>query len=116
MNKLILLLIVLNGVLICQGDAKEVGVASWYGKELEGEYMANMKPFNPYRYTCASWNYPLGTKLIVTNLSNNRRIVVEVTDRGPNKRLNRVIDLSMIAFKQIEDLDKGLTKVKVERL
>ncbi|NOS67802.1 MAG: septal ring lytic transglycosylase RlpA family lipoprotein [Candidatus Peribacteraceae bacterium] len=85
------------------------GVASWYGEELRGRPMANCRPFNPDRLTAASWHYPLGTKLRVTH--GRRSVVVTVTDRGPNKRLGRSIDLSRAAFKRLAPLDKGLIEV-----
>lgn len=88
------------------------GIASWYGEELRGELMANGKPFNPDKLTCASWNYPLGTKLRVSH--KNKSVTVEVTDRGPNKRLGRLIDLSQKAFSVLSDTRKGLIPVGVQ--
>lgn len=64
----------------------------------------------------AIWNVPFGTSLKVTNLSNNKSVVVVVKDRGPAKRLNRSIDLSKAAFAQIADLKSGLIKVKIEEV
>lgn len=62
----------------------------------------------------AMWGVPFNTKIKVTNLSNNKSVVVTVLDRGPAKRLNRVIDLSKSAFQKIADTRKGLINVKVE--
>lgn len=93
-----------------------VGVASFYGNELRGRLMANGKPFNPDALTCASWYHPLGTRLRVTNISNGRTVICTVSDRGPHKRLKRIIDLSRATFKAIGDLDKGLITVQVERV
>lgn len=93
------------------------GDASWYGAEFAGKRMANGQPFNPGALTCASWFYPLGTKLRVTH--GNRSVVVTVTDRGPAKRLvrqGRIIDLSLFAFNYLAPLDKGLINVTVEKL
>lgn len=95
---------------------RNVGVASWYGNELRGWPMANGKPFDPTALTCASWYHPLGTQLRVTNISNGRIVICTVSDRGPHKRLRRIIDLSRAAFKAIGDLDKGLITVQVERV
>jgi len=61
--------------------------------------MANGQQFNPDRLTAASWFFDFGTKVIVTHA--NRSVVVEITDRGPTKRLvneGRKIDLSRAAF------------------
>jgi rare lipoprotein A len=89
-------------------------VASWYGEEHRGRLMANGRPFDPDRLTCASWFFPLGTRLNVGHAG--RWVTVEVTDRGPHRRLvrqGRVIDLSREAFRRIGDLNNGLVPVKL---
>jgi len=78
--------------------------------------MANGKPFNPDRLTAASWFYPLGTRVVVTHA--DRSVVVEITDRGPAKRLvkeGRKIDLSRAAFAKLADPDLGLIEVIIEK-
>lgn len=90
------------------------GVASWVDYRLAGSLMANGKPFDPDKLTCASWHYPLGTVLLVT--TPDRGTVVTVTDRGPNKRLGREIDLSPAAFKRLAPLSKGLVDVTINPL
>jgi rare lipoprotein A len=94
------------------GTPTTEGKASWYGNELAGHLMANGKPFNPNKLTCASWNYPLGTVLKVQH--KKRTVVVSVTDRGPAKRLNRQIDLSQAAFAKLAPLSLGLIQVSME--
>ena len=49
----------------------------------------------------------------MVNLSNGNGVTVTVTDRGPNLRLNRVVDLSEAAAEQLGYLDRGLTRVFV---
>lgn len=74
--------------------------------------MANGKPFDKNQLTCASWNYPLGTKLTVTH--GEKSVQVTVTDRGPNKRLKgRIIDLSQAAFQELADPKLGLISVRI---
>lgn len=88
---------------------------SWYGEECAGRLMANGKPFRPEAYTCASWDFPLGTRLVVRH--KNQSVFVTVTDRGPAKRLvsqGRRLDLSRSAFEKLGDLKKGLLTVDVE--
>jgi rare lipoprotein A len=75
--------------------------------------MANGKRFDRRKLTAASWYVPLGTVLRVVNLENGRSVTVTVTDRGPNLRLNRLIDLSEAAARQLGYLDQGLTRVFV---
>jgi rare lipoprotein A len=94
------------------------GDASWYSEFSPGvkPTTANMEIFNHDKMTCASWDFPFGTILEVTNQRNGRKVLVRVNDRGPAKRLykgGRIIDLAMAAFCQIEDLDKGLASVRI---
>jgi len=74
--------------------------------------MARGQPFNPDKLTAASWFFDLGTKVVVTHA--NRSVVVEITDRGPAKRLvndGRKIDLSRAAFVELADPTLGLIEV-----
>jgi rare lipoprotein A len=88
-----------------------VGIASWYGIQHQGRKMANGKRFDRRKLTAASWYVPLGTVLRVVNLENGRAVTVTVTDRGPNFRLHRVLDLSEAAAGQLGYVEKGLTQV-----
>ena len=105
-------------VFLALAAVAESGTASWYGEELRGRAMANGKPFNPDAMTCASWNYPLGTKLDVQHVAAGitNTVRVTVTDRGPNKRLGRVIDLSKAAFAKLAENKRGLITVQVTRV
>jgi rare lipoprotein A (peptidoglycan hydrolase) len=90
--------------------------ASWYGEKQRGLPMANGQRFNPDKLTCASWFFDFGTKVVVTHA--NRSVVVEITDRGPAKRLSnegRKIDLSRAAFAKLADPDIGLIDVTVRK-
>jgi len=90
--------------------------ASWYGNEHRGQLMANGQPFDPDKLTAASWFYDLGTKVVVTY--DDRSVVVEITDRGPAKRLvhqGRTIDLSRAAFARLADPDLGLIDVTIKK-
>jgi len=90
--------------------------ASWYGERHRGVLMANGQPFDPNKLTAASWFFDLGTKVVVTH--EDRSVVVEITDRGPAKRLfqeGRKIDLSRAAFAKLADPDLGLIDVVVRR-
>lgn len=100
----------------------ETGIASWYSVDSclkeSGQYvMANGERLRDDVYTCASWDYPFGSVLRVTNLATRKYIMVKVTDRGPARRLykkGRIIDLSKRAFSEIADLKQGLIQVEVK--
>lgn len=90
------------------------GTASYYGKAHHGRLQANGKPFNMHAMTAAMWGVPFGTKYRVTH--NGKSVVVTISDRGPAKRLNRLIDLSYAAAKKLGMIDAGLARVCLERL
>lgn len=81
--------------------------------------MANGRKLDDEKLTAASWDYPFGTKLKITNLKNQRSIVVSVSDRGPAKRLyrnGRIVDLSKAAFQSIGLLREGIIEVRIEKI
>ena len=90
-----------------------VGIASWYGLQHQGRKMANGQRFDRRKLTAASWYVPLGTVVRVVNLENGKAVTVTVTDRGPNFRLNRVLDLSEAAARELDYIGKGLTPVLI---
>lgn len=92
-----------------------VGIASYYGKELAGRRTASGSRFNPNGFTAAHRTFPFGTKLRVTNLRNGRSVLVTVTDRGPGIK-SRIIDLSYGAAKRIGMTGSGTAMVRIERL
>ena len=106
----------MSATLACHAESVVTVRTSWYGKECRGKPMAwKAKPFNPDALTCASWFYPLGTKLVV--MHGSKTVRVTVTDRGPAKRLlaTRQLDLSRAAFERIAPLSEGVTTVQVAR-
>jgi rare lipoprotein A len=90
-----------------------VGVASWYGADRQGRKMANGRKFDRRALTAACWYFPLGTVVRVVNLNNGNAVTVTITDRGPNLRLQRVVDLSEAAAQKLGYLDQGLTRVLI---
>jgi len=105
---------------------QETGIASWYGYETlrnnKGRMTANGEVFDPEQMTAAHKYLPLPTHVKVTNLENQRSIIVRVNDRGPfpsdrnPSSGNRIIDLSAGAAKKLGFHKKGLTMVKVEAI
>lgn len=100
--------------------ATRSGVASYYGEDPVAEHLnhhqADGSVFDPNALTCASWDYPFGTKLRVCAASG-RCTVCEVRDRGPSRKLkHRVIDLTVASFKQLAPLSQGLVNVTVEQV
>ena len=88
-----------------------VGTASWYGKQHQGRKMANGQRFDRHKLTAASWYFPLGTSIRVVNLENGQSVLVTITDRGPNLRLHRILDLSEAAAERLDYIGHGLTSI-----
>jgi rare lipoprotein A len=95
-----------------KGDVK-YGMASFYANKFEGRKTATGEIFSQNKFTCACNVAPLGTWVKVTNLSNNKSVVVKINDRL-HPRMNRIVDLSKIAARRLDYVGKGLTRVKVE--
>jgi rare lipoprotein A len=91
----------------------QVGNASWYGELFQGKETASGETYDMYRYTAAHMQLPLGTWVKVTNLKNNKFVVVRVNDRGPVTP-GRIIDLSYSAARQLNMAGRGVAKVRVD--
>ena len=98
---------------ISRENAYQVGVASYYGEKFHGRKTANGETFNMYKMTAAHRVLPLGTMIRVTHLTNGRRVVVKVNDRGPFIE-GRVLDLSFAAALELEMVAAGTAEVMIE--
>lgn len=95
-----------------QNQEFEYGKASYYGAELQGNSTASGEIFDYNKMTAAHKTLPLGSIIEVTNLANNKSIVVKVNDRGPYAH-GRIVDLSAGAFEQIAYLSNGVLNTKL---
>ena len=91
----------------------ERGIASFYAMHFQFRKTSSGERFNQLALTAAHRTLPFGTKVRVTNLMNNRSVIVKINDRGPFID-KRIIDLSRYAFSKIGDTDSGLINVKIE--
>ena len=94
---------------------RERGIASWYGKKFHGRRTSSGETYNMYAMTAAHKTLPLPTYVEVTNLNNNRKIIVKVNDRGPFIG-KRIIDLSYAAAKELDLVGPGTGPVLVEAI
>lgn len=90
-----------------------VGLASYYASDFAGKSTASGSTYDPNQLTAAHRTLPFGTKVLVTNLDNEKSVVVTISDRGPEQR-DRIIDVSFAAAQALEMLSAGVVKVRVE--
>lgn len=91
---------------------EEIGIASWYGRKFHGHLTSNGEIYDMYAMSAAHKNLPLPTYLRVTNLANNKSVIVRVNDRGPFHQ-KRIIDLSYSAAYKLDMLKTGTATVKI---
>jgi rare lipoprotein A len=91
----------------------QVGRASWYGKMFHGKATASGEPYDMFQLTAAHRQLPLGTLVKVTNLRNDKWVIVRINDRGPIPP-SRIIDLSYGAASMLEFRGKGVEKVRLD--
>ena len=92
--------------------AQQKGGASYYADKFHGRKTSSGIPYHRDSLTCAHKTYPFGTILEVINPKNGKKVLVEVTDRGPYSR-NKIIDLSYAAAKQLDIIHQGVTTVEL---
>jgi rare lipoprotein A len=96
------------------GATVETGIASYYGTRWRGRMMSSGHRFNPMAMTAAHRYLPFGTRVVVTDVSTRRSVVVTITDR-PGSR-TRIIDLSEGAAQALGIVHRGVAEVTLSRL
>ena len=95
-----------------QRDVAEQGKASFYADKYHGRLTASGERFSQQAATAAHLKLPFGTRVKVTNIANNKSVVVRINDRGPYIR-GRIIDLSKAMFEKIAAPKVGVIDVSV---
>ncbi len=99
-------------VLSTAHNFEQTGIASWYGKKFHGHLTSNGEIYDMYAMSAAHKNLPLPTYLKVTNVNNDKSVIVRVNDRGPFHE-SRIIDLSYSAAYKLDMLKTGTAQVKI---
>jgi len=92
------------------------GVSSYYGEDFHGKLTANGEVYDMYGMygvTAAHKTLPLNTVARVTNMENDKSIILRINDRGPYVA-GRILDCSYGAAKKLGFVIQGTTKVKIE--
>ena len=100
---------------VSKGNYRRVitGVSSFYAEDFHGKLTANGEIYDMYGLTAAHKNLPLNTIVRVTNLDNNKSLILRINDRGPYVK-GRILDCSYGAAKKLGFINNGTTKVKIE--
>jgi rare lipoprotein A len=93
----------------------ETGAASYYGARHHGKRTASGEAFNQNALTAAHRQLPFGTRVRITNLNNDKAVIVRINDRGPHRR-GRLIDVSRGAAAQLGMLRSGVARVRIQSL
>lgn len=109
-RQFVLLLIIFNSA---YSFSQGVGGVSYYSNKLIGRKTTNGERYDAKAFTCAHRTYPFGTILKVTNIKNERFVIVRVNDRGPYHK-SRIVDLSYAAALKIDLVRFGHGTVRVE--
>jgi rare lipoprotein A (peptidoglycan hydrolase) len=115
MKPLLIFLALCVSVLSYAQEKVTSGTASFYANKFNGRKTSSGEIFRQDSLTAAHKNIPFGTYVKVTNLSNDSVVIVKVNDRLPQSS-KRSIDLSLAAAKQLNFVQKGLTKVTIEKV
>jgi rare lipoprotein A len=95
------------------------GLASYYGRAFHGKLMASGARFNMRAMVAAHPTYPFGTVVRVTNLRNQRSVIVRILDRGPAPRARAdgvIIDLAQRVAERLGFVREGRTRVRLDVL
>ena len=102
---------------ICSSQQRqtEEGIASYYHNKFHGKATASGELYDKNKFSGAHKKLPFGSKVKVTNLANQKSVVVIINDRGPYAK-GRIIDLSYAAAVKINMIKQGVVKVRLEIL
>jgi peptidoglycan lytic transglycosylase len=94
---------------------RQRGLASWYGRQFQGNRTASGEPYDMFAMTAAHPTLPIPSYARVTRVSDGRSVVVRINDRGPFYR-DRVIDLSYAAAARLGLAGPGSGEVEIQRI
>ena len=89
------------------------GMASWYGPGFHGQRTSSGEIYDANDTTAAHRTLPFDTIVRVVNTDNDSTVYVRINDRGPYVG-ERIIDLSRYAAEQLDMLEEGTARVRLE--
>ena len=91
------------------------GICVYYNDQFQGHILASGEKYDKDALAAAHKTIPFGTMVKVTNLENNKSVVVRVNDRGPHGGSKaKIIEITSRAAKDIDMIKKGKVQVQIE--
>lgn len=91
------------------------GVTSYYADQYDGKITYSGEVYDMYGLSAAHPSYQMGTVIRITNLYNDKSVIIRINDRMPF-RPDRIIDLSLGCAQELDMVNVGIQEVKVEVL
>lgn len=91
------------------------GICSYYARMHNGHVTAGGEKFDSNALTAAHRKFPMGTKLKVTNIANDKSVVVTINDRGPFVK-GRTLSVTRRAAQELGFVKQGIAKVRIEQV
>jgi len=91
------------------------GICVYYNDKFQGHVTASGEKYDKKALTAAHRTLPFGTMVKVTNLENNKSVVVRVNDRGSQGGSKaKIIEITSRAAKEIDMIKKGKVQCQME--
>ena len=100
-------------VSLAEPQIVKYGIASFYADRFQGSETYSGEIYESEKFTAACNSFPMHTWVKVTNLKNNKWVIVKINDKMAKKN-KRLIDLSKSAAKELAFISTGLANVKIE--
>lgn len=94
------------------GRYDEVGIASFISDEYDGKMTASGVRYDRNKLTAAHPSLPFGTRILITNLGNTKKVEVTVIDRF-QRTTDRVVNVSHKAGLDLDLIESGIAKVGI---
>jgi rare lipoprotein A len=91
----------------------QTGIAVYYSDYFQGRPVASGETFDQEKLTAAHNGLPYGTKVKVTNLANDKSVVVTINDRM-RSNTKVLIDVTRSAAETLGFVKEGRAQVRVE--
>jgi rare lipoprotein A len=91
----------------------EEGLATWYTAPYKGRKAANGEVFSDDDLTAAHRTLPMGSLIVVTNLTTGQSAAMRITDRGPFVA-DKMIDLTIASAMATGVYRAGTARVRVD--